>query len=101
MSPSALPIIRASTSFSNARSATPDLLVWVIAPPSSSAVTSSWVTVFTTSGPVTNMYDESFTMKMKSVIAGEYTAPPAQGPMISEIWGITPEARTLRWNTSA
>ena len=28
-------------------------------------------TVFTTSGPVTNMYEESFTMKMKSVIAGE------------------------------
>jgi len=46
---------RASTSFSKARSATPDLLVWVMAPPSSSAVTSSWVTVLTTSGPVTNM----------------------------------------------
>jgi hypothetical protein len=29
-------------------------------------------------------------MKIKSVIAGEYTAPPAQGPMIIEIWGITP-----------
>ena len=53
------------------------------APPSSSAVTSSCVTVFTTSGPVTNMYELSFTMKMKSVIAGEYTAPPAHGPMIS------------------
>ena len=48
-------IISASTSFSNARSATPDRVVWVIAPPSSSAVTSSWVTVLTTSGPVTNM----------------------------------------------
>jgi hypothetical protein len=48
-------ITSASTSFSKARSATPDLLVWVTAPPSSSAVTSSWVTVFTTSGPVTNM----------------------------------------------
>ena len=40
-------------------------------------------------------------MKMKSVIAGEYTAPPAHGPMISEICGMTPEASTLRWNTSA
>ena len=38
---------------------------------------------------------------MKSVIAGEYTAPPAHGPMITEICGITPDARTLRWNTSA
>ncbi|EXI81224.1 MAG: hypothetical protein AW10_01238 [Candidatus Accumulibacter appositus] len=63
-------IIKASTSFSKARSATPDLLVCVTAPPSSSAVTSSWVTVLTTSGPVTNMYDESLTMKMKSVIDG-------------------------------
>ena len=40
-------------------------------------------------------------MKMKSVMAGEYTAPPAHGPMMSEIWGTTPEASTLRWNTSA
>jgi hypothetical protein len=40
-------------------------------------------------------------MKMKSVIDGEYTAPPAQGPMIMEICGTTPEAITLRWNTSA
>ena len=29
-------------------------------------------------------------MKMKSVMAGEYTAPPAQGPMMAEICGITP-----------
>jgi hypothetical protein len=34
-------------------------------------------------------------------MAGEYTAPPAQGPMISEICGITPEASTLRWKMSA
>ena len=40
-------------------------------------------------------------MQMKSVIAGEYTAPPAHGPMITEICGTTPEAITLRWNTSA
>ena len=32
------------------------------------------------------------TMKMKSVSAGEYVAPPAQGPRITEIWGITPDA---------
>ncbi|MNW03695.1 hypothetical protein D3C71_1996670 [compost metagenome] len=77
------------------------MVVCVSAPPSSSAVTSSWVTVFTTSGPVTNMYDESLTMKMKSVIAGEYTAPPAQGPMIMLICGTTPLASTFFWNTSA
>ncbi len=40
-------------------------------------------------------------MKMKSVMAGEYTAPPAEGPMIMLICGTTPLAITLRWNTSA
>ena len=35
-------------------------------------------------------------MKMKSVMAGEYTAPPAQGPIIIDTWGITPDASTLR-----
>ena len=51
--------------------ATPDFVACVIAPPSSSWVTSSTVTVFTTSGPVMNMFEMPFTMKMKSVIAGE------------------------------
>ena len=46
---------RHSTSFSKAPSETPDLVVCTEAPPSSSAVTTSLVTVFTTSGPVTNM----------------------------------------------
>ena len=40
-------------------------------------------------------------MKMKSVMAGEYTAPPAHGPMTTETWGTTPDAITLRWKTSA
>ena len=40
-------------------------------------------------------------MKMKSVMAGEYTAPPADGPMMRLICGITPLAIALRWNTSA
>src|SRR5438128_7303989 len=48
-----------------------------------------------------NMYDEPSTMKTKSVIAGEYTAPPAHGPITSEIWGTTPEACTLRQKISA
>ena len=51
--------------------ATPDLVLWVIAPPSSSKVGSSPVTVLITSGPVMNMCEVSLTMKMKSVIAGE------------------------------
>ncbi len=38
---------------------------------------------------------------MKSVIAGEYTAPPAQGPMITEIWGMTPEQRVFLKKISA
>src|SRR2546425_5061461 len=35
------------------------------------------------SGPVMNMYEVLFTITMKSVIAGEYTAPPAHGPIIA------------------
>ena len=70
--------------------------MWVRAPPSSSNPTSSPVTVLITSGPVMNMKDVSSTMIVKSVSAGEYTAPPAAGPMTSEIWGTTPEACTLR-----
>ena len=76
--------------------ATPLLLAWLIAPPSSSRVTSSPVTVLTTSGPVINMWLLSRTMKMKSVMAGEYTAPPAHGPRITEICGMTPLDCTLR-----
>jgi len=34
-------------------------------------------------------------------MAGEYTAPPAQGPMINEICGITPDAKVLRRKMSA
>ncbi len=45
----------ASTSFSKAPSAIEERVACTEAPPSSSAVTTSLVTVFTTSGPVTNM----------------------------------------------
>jgi hypothetical protein len=59
------------SSSSEAKWATPDFELWLIAPPSSSKPTSSPVTVLMTSGPVMNMCEVSFTMKMKSVIAGE------------------------------
>jgi hypothetical protein len=49
---------KADTSSEKERCATPEVSVCVFAPPSSSWVTVSLVTVFTTSGPVTNMYDE-------------------------------------------
>ena len=64
--------------------------MWVAAPPSSSKVTSSPVTVLITSGPVMNMWLVPSTIRVKSVIAGEYTAPPAAGPMIRLICGMTP-----------
>ena len=35
---------------------------------------------FTTSGPVIKRYEVSLTIKVQSVKAGEYTAPPAHGP---------------------
>ena len=40
-------------------------------------------------------------MNTKSVIAGLYTAPPAQGPRIALSCGTTPEARVLRRKMSA
>src|SRR5262245_38774919 len=63
--------------------------------------TSSDVTALMTSGPVTNMWLVPSTMTVKSVMAGEYTAPPAQGPSIAEICGTTPEASVFLRNTSA
>jgi hypothetical protein len=38
---------------------------------------------------------------LKSVIAGEYTAPPAHGPRMTEICGTTPEARVFLRKMSA
>ena len=59
------------------------------------------MTVLITSGPVMNMWLVPSTISVKSVIAGEYTAPPAAGPMIRLICGMTPEARVLRKKISA
>ncbi len=66
------------------------------APPSCSWSTSSPVVTRTTSGPVMNMYPTLRTMKMKSVMAGEYTAPPVQGPAMIDSCGTTPLLRTFR-----
>ncbi len=87
---------RQSFSSEAMKCATPDFVLWLRAPPRSSKVTSSPVTVLMTSGPVMNMCDVWSTISVKSVMAGEYTAPPAQGPITSEICGTTPEAITLR-----
>ena len=63
-------ISRHSSSLSDAKCATPERVACETAPPSSSIVTSSPVTVLMTSGPVMNMWLVPLTMKMKSVIAG-------------------------------
>ena len=60
-----------SSSSSPMKDATPDFVACVMAPPSSSTLTSCPVTVFTTSGPVMNMYELPSTISTKSVIAGE------------------------------
>ena len=73
-----------AASSSQANWATPLLALWACAPPRSSFVTSSWVTARITSGPVMNMWLVVSTMKTKSVMAGEYTAPPAHGPRTPE-----------------
>jgi hypothetical protein len=62
---------RQSASDSATRCATPETPACVSAPPRASFVTSSWVTVRITSGPVTNIELDPRTMRMKSVIAGE------------------------------
>ena len=93
--------MRHSASSCARKCATPDVSLCVIAPPSCSLVTSSCVTVLITSGPVMNMYDVLSTIRMKSVIAGEYTAPPAHGPMMAEICGTTPLYNVLRRKMSA
>ncbi len=49
---------------------TPLVVLWTDAPPRSSKDTSYCVTDFTTSGPVTNIYEVFLTMKIKSVSAG-------------------------------
>lgn len=51
--------------------ATPEVVLCVRAPPSSSNPTSSPVTVLMTSGPVMNMCEVWSTITVKSVIAGE------------------------------
>ncbi len=68
---------------------------WACAPPRSSWLICSPVTARITSGPVMYMLLTPSTIRMKSVIAGEYTAPPAQGPRMTENWGMTPELRVL------
>ena len=64
-------IASVSCSVSPSKCATPLRVLCVSAPPSSSCVTSSCVTVLMTSGPVMNMYDVFRTMKIQSVTAGE------------------------------
>src|SRR6266550_440302 len=90
-----------SSSESCTKCATPEVAPCTSAPPSCSKSTSSCVTVFTTLGPVTNIYETPRTMNTKSVMAGLYTAPPAQGPSTALICGTTPEASVLRRKISA
>ena len=50
------------------------------------------VDALTTFGPVTNMSEFSRVMMIRSVNAGQYTAPPAHGPRMMEICGTKPLA---------
>ncbi len=90
----------ASSSFSATKCTTPELFICAAGPPSASAVTTSPVTCLITEGPVMNIC-ACLVWMMKSVSAGLYTAPPAQGPQISEICGTVPLSITLLKNTRA
>src|SRR5204863_102366 len=74
--------------------ATPDLAAWVAAPPSSSKLTSSPVTVFTTSGPVMNMYELPSAIRPQSGIAGEELALGVlalAGLLAARVTGLVPQ----------
>ncbi len=73
---------------------TPEIAMWVSAPPSASWVTFSPVTCSMTFGPVMNMWALRVWMT-KSVSAGEYAAPPAHGPQMIETCGTAPESLTF------
>jgi hypothetical protein len=81
-------------SLSAMKCVTPELSMCVSGPPSWSAVTSSPVTCLMTCGPVMNICAWRVWM-MKSVSAGLYAAPPAQGPQMSETCGTAPDSMTL------
>ena len=91
---SRLQICAASTSFSATKCTTPDLFICARTPPSSCADTISPVTCLITVGPVMKISPSRVCM-MKSVSAGLYAAPPAQGPQIIEICGTTPDSITF------
>ncbi len=63
--------------------------------PTSSIVTVLPVTALMTSGPVMNIWAFDFVIMTKSINAGEYAAPPAQGPQITAICGTTPDSSTF------
>ena len=67
---SVLIIAIASSSVLAVNEVTPLFEAWTLAPPRLSASTSSPVTVFTTAGPVRNIYDVFSIIRMKSVRAG-------------------------------
>ena len=62
---------RHSCSEAMAKCATPLLVAWLLAPPSSSCVTDSPVTALMTSGPVMYICPVPSTINTKSVRAGE------------------------------
>lgn len=64
-------------------------------------LTFSPVTDSMTAGPVTNIVVCSSTAMMKSVVAGAYTAPPAQLPRSTEICGVRPDSGSWRRAISA
>ena len=70
------PIASACSSSSASWSATPLMRAWTLAPPRSSALTSSPVAAFTSGGPPRKIVPVPRTMTVSSLIAGTY-APPA------------------------
>ena len=86
----------ASRSSSATKWTLPLTVACIAAPPTSSMLTSRPVTDLITCGPVMKSWAFCRVMMMKSISAGEYAAPPAQGPAMIAICGTTPDRPTLR-----
>ena len=73
----------------------PETVAWASAVANISRAASSPVAALMTCGPQMKRLEFFFVIMMKSISAGLYAAPPAQGPAIIETCGTTPERLTF------
>ncbi len=82
------PIAIACSSSSASWSTTPLIRAWTLAPPRSSALTSSPVAALTSGGPPRKIVPVPLTITVSSLIAGTYAPPAVLLPMTRATWGM-------------